>query len=77
MSGTNNQRDLTSRYVKSGIQNMLRHVLKLHKASDIKISKSWMSEVCFCLQLRPANIIPFCECIAWIRGGLATHLWKE
>lgn len=71
MSGSNNQRDSTSRYVKSGIQNTLRHVLRLHKACHIKNSELWVLEVCFCLQLRPVNVTSFCECLTWICGGLS------
>lgn len=77
MSGGNNQRDLTFRYVKSGIQNMLKHVLKLDKACKVKNSKCCILEACFCLQLRPVSIAPVCECSAWICGGLARHLLKK
>lgn len=68
---------LTSRYVKSGIQNVVRHDLKLSKASHVQNWKKWILEVHLCFQLRWVNIILFLEHIAWVHRGLARKCQKK
>lgn len=68
---------LTSRYAKSGIQNVVRHDLKLSKASHVQNWKKWILEVHFCFQLRRVNIILFLEHTAWVHRGLARKFQKK